>query len=94
MFAETFSLFDNEKLGLWLYTLVNIFIVGVVKSASCWCWNGSGAIEIFFFPLIIAAAILAIIAIKNLIKEFWDFGEWHVKFALLYMILSFVIIAV
>ncbi len=96
MFSEKIWMkFDNYKVGSLVYAFINVFLVGCVKSAACWCWtDASGVLELMFFPLIAVAGVMAIIAIKNLFKDFWDCGGLFSKLALLYMIVSFVVLAV
>ncbi len=83
----------NSGIGACVYVFVNVLIIGILKSIACACWNASGGVEMLFFPFIIAAGIVTIIAFKNLISSERDFmlmGGILGKFAIVYFIVSIV----
>ncbi len=97
MFAKSINdkLGYREEIGSLVYAFINVFIIGCVKSAACWCWTyGQGLVEMMFFPLILAAVVMTVIAIVNLVREFWLLGGVYAKLALVYIIISFIVLAV
>lgn len=91
------DIIDDEGIGSCIYVVVNVLIIGILKSIACYFYNGSGAMELLFFPFIIAAGIMTVIAFKKLINgdvSYMEFGGILSKFAVLYFIVSIVSIVV
>lgn len=88
---------NDKGVASWVYVFVNVLIIGLLKSAACFCWNSSEGIELLFFPLIIAAGIKTIVAFKYLVSGdnfYMDLGGITSKLAVLYFIVSVVSIVV
>ncbi|MCR5525847.1 MAG: hypothetical protein K6F39_00495 [Lachnospiraceae bacterium] len=88
---------NDQGVASWVYVFVNVLIIGLLKSAACFCWNSNGEIELLFFPLIIATGIKTIVAFKYLVSGdnfYMDLGGITSKLAVLYFIVSVVSIVV